>query len=74
MDGDEGAGNPESLSSDLEDEKEGAPEEEGSEGGFHSLRHMKPYAREARRALDAAEAAAEQARRIGPKLTSAMRP
>ena len=74
MDGDGSAGNPECLSSDLEDEDADSPEEEGDEGGFHSLRHMKPYAREARRALDAAEAAAEQARRIGPKLTSAMRP
>ena len=74
MDGDDGAGNPECLSSDLEDEEEGSPEEEGSEGGFHSLRHMKPYAREARRALDAAEAAAEEARCVGPKLASRLRP
>lgn len=68
MDGGDGAGNPECLSSDLEGE------DEGSEGGFHSLRHMKPYAREARRALDAAEAAAEEARCIGRKLASPLRP
>ena len=74
MDGEDGAGNPECLSSDLEDEDGGSPEEEGSEGGFHSLRHMKPYAREARRALDAAEAAADQAHRIGSKLASPLRP
>ena len=74
MDGDDGAGNPECVSSDHEDEEDGSPEEEEDEGGFHSLRHIKPYAREARRALNAAEAAAEEPRRIGLKLATPLRP
>ena len=47
-------------------------EEEGEEGAFHSLRHVKRYAKEACRALDAAEAAVDggQAR---PKMTAALR-
>ena len=44
--------------SDAADEDEEEDEGDHEEAAFHSLRHVKPFAREACRALDAAEAAA----------------
>ncbi len=40
---------------------------------FHSLRHVKRFAKEACRALDAAEAAHRWRRRPRPRMTAALR-
>ncbi len=47
-------------------------EGEDQEGTFHSLRHVKRYAKEACRALDAAEAAVDGAQ-ARPRMTAALR-
>ena len=53
--------------------EEGMSQEgEGEEGAFHSLRHVKRYAKEACRALDAAEAALDEAQ-ARPRLSAALR-
>lgn len=50
---------PDSDSADEDREEDEGPEgDDNEEAAFHSLRHVKPFAREACRALDAAEAAA----------------
>ena len=50
---------PDSDAADEDKEEDEGPEgDDNEEAAFHSLRHVKPFAREACRALDAAEAAA----------------
>ncbi len=50
---------PKSDAADEEEEEDEGPEwQEKTEAAFHSLRHVKPFTREACRVLDAAEAAA----------------
>lgn len=74
--GDETRQDQEALSKDDSDsygaEEGGSQEEEGEEGTFHSLRHVKRFAKEACRALDAAEAAVEGAH-SRPGMTAALR-
>lgn len=53
-------------------EEGAAQEEEDKENGFHSLRHVKRFAKEACRALDAAEAAIDGAQPC-PRMTAALR-
>lgn len=69
MEGENSEGDPES---DAAEEGGSLDEtEEDGEGAFHSLRHVRPFAREACKALDAAEAAAEQGH-CRPRLATAL--